>query len=349
VTKAWTRIGLVIVLVSGFAATQQPAALRAQHRNETRRWRPDQYVAAVVRQNPDSRLEITNVVAYQFEPDAVAVECAFFINRAPATAKHVQFHLAYLGADGSEVWHNTLDTIGTYGTGEPIEFWDQHNVGGARSESTCQSLPQFAHGVDADAHGRYRGFIIDPTPTNRLDKGVYGRPVFVTLAAWANLVEYADGTTWEGTGLAKDGYRGAILGSARQNAASRVKITDVFGTEFGRQSPSECVFFVNRADRSATAIRFSIAYVASDGHEIGTDTLTARGSFSPDVPIERWPSGSVLSPQCRDFSAAVRGGHRFLGLRPPREIMYGTPAQPVHLSATVSAVEYDDGTVWRAQ
>jgi hypothetical protein len=297
------------------------------------------FVDGTIRQIDASGIELTNAAAFRLERtiagDVWSVECALFVNHDARTAKHLQIRFAYVGPDGNELGHDTLEVRGTFSTGVPIGAWAAAPRGTLLGQ-TCQPFVGIEHGIDDD-RGSYRRF------WHKVLKGS------VALAASVNEVDYSDGTSWHKLGLAKDGYLGAFPGTVHQLTASRLEITDVFAAQFGGPTASACVFFVNRAARSVTRARFALAYVAADGTTVGEDVVDVSGTFAPDVIAEAWPVGQTLSPQCRAFNGTIvmRRTSR-LGPRLPDEIRYQLGGRPVTLSATVRDVEYDDGTSWHA-
>ena len=152
----------------------------------------------------------------------------------------------------------------------------------------------------------------------------------------------------------------------RNTAAAQIEITRkyfYYGTEYlprsslsGYAGPytydGECVSFVNRAPRTATRVRFVFTYLGTTGTVLGSDPLERRGSFAPNVLIEGLREG--LNPNAIPMARMMQNC-----VRPPNGDMRGSvfelrtadrQRQVVSgIRVSVEAVDYDDGTTWRAE
>lgn len=147
-------------------------------------------VRGVAHASPDSHIEITNAFGTIFNEvgaygviSPTPVECVFFVNHAPRAARRVQFRLAYVGENGKELGHDTIDMRGTFATGVPNGAWP-HGALGSALGSNCQTFRGMDHGEEFYHTGWYHKFYYEPA-----------RQV-ATLVVSVDKVEYDDGTAW---------------------------------------------------------------------------------------------------------------------------------------------------------
>jgi hypothetical protein len=114
---------------------------------------------------------------------------------------------------------------------------------------------------------------------------------------------------------------------------------------------NECISFVNRAPRTATRIRFVFSYLAPDGSVLDSDPFDRVGRFATNVLIEGLREGinptsgpaTRMTQNCKKPSLGAMYGSAFELLRSD-----GRLAVVAGIRVSVDAVDYDDGTTWRA-
>jgi len=145
-------------------------------------------------------------------------------------------------------------------------------------------------------------------------------------------------------------YHGHVDGTAVQpEAASQIELTRVFAVADPLQAGAldtqtvECAFFVNHGPKGVRHVRVRWTYTASGGGDAGTvvgsDTKDVWGDFGVNVPIEIWPqNGNALGKQCQTVKADIADG----------SLRLWAGKRAASLSASVEAVDFSDGSGWRA-
>ena len=117
-------------------------------------------------------------------------------------------------------------------------------------------------------------------------------------------------------------------------------------TIYGTQFEVMCVTVVNKGPRTATRIYLNLAAVDATGTVAGVDIMSAGGTFPVGVPVASTPSrGDIPNGNCHRISAS--GG--FSGSRWSYPKFHGPFVPIVAFAVSAREIDYDDGTVWKAE
>ena len=117
-------------------------------------------------------------------------------------------------------------------------------------------------------------------------------------------------------------------------------------TIYGAQFEIMCVTVVNKGPRPATRIFLSLAAVDAAGTVAGVDIMSAGGAFPVGLPVTSTPSrGDIPNGNCHRITAS--GG--FTGSRWTYPKFHGPFVPIVAFAVSAREIDYDDGTVWKAE
>jgi len=237
-------------------------------------------------------------------------ECVIFTNLDARTATNVQFVFSWYAASGKRLRDDLVD------------------VQGAFHQGIRTAMPRRGQ------HGGESCF------DNEFVSGAVGMSVLVTG------VRYYDGSVWQAvppvTGTTANSASGVSLASVRGYAGVRVVVIKDLA---GKVPYEECADLTNKSSRAVNRVQVIFKHVGADGLLLGEERLDIRATIPP---------GATIPGNCEIFRGTVKPsiGHyaRALATGHP------DPAQPIILidghasllSASVSEVDYADGTSWKA-
>ncbi|HEY0393104.1 MAG TPA: hypothetical protein VGD01_01290 [Candidatus Elarobacter sp.] len=158
---------------------------------------------------------------------------------------------------------------------------------------------------------------------------VYGAGGFGSMVASVAQVDYTDGTSWYAAST--------VPGASLAQPDADVHITKSFSWE-PADATQECVSFTNAGTRTVRHVRFMFSHIADDGTDIVDDPWDVRNTYPP---------GTSHANSCRGWNGSLRprSDARPDAAVPLELLVFGKPAR---LVTWMSAIDYADGTSWRA-